>query len=175
MRLYANIVDGKVKYSELRDRFGFVCWCFKISSNGFYKLIVETFFDISNSITNKYTYRFVSGKKTLISKYSETVSGDIEENYNINGIIVNRVCRNRHGLVHNIGSPAYQEWYDNGLRKLEIYYTMNRKNNPIGPAVSKWKETGYLLRHKYYSHGNRIHRDILVDRMKKNFRRNKYE
>jgi len=169
MRLNATIAEGKVRYSEVRDNFGFVCWTYELNDGGFYDSIIETTHDRKKRSNEARTYKFYKGKKTLISIEINTRNGSIEESYNVKGNIVYRILRNREGLIHNTGEPAYQEWYDNGLRKSEFYYTRNKLNNPTGPAVSKWKETGYLLRHKYYSHGNRIHRDILADRIERSF------
>lgn len=82
-----------------------------------------------------------------------------------------RAIRSPNECYHSVGKPAYQEWFDNGLRKLEVYYTVNVVNNPTGPAVSKWLDTGYLIRYKYYSHGSVIHKDFLTKKMENNLKK----
>jgi len=167
MRLKSTIKNGRVVHSELRNNFGILSWSYKFYNDGFYANIIETIFD--GECFKKSIYQIINGKKVLYLKEYKTKIGTVEESYYKNGNIATKVYRNYLGYIHNIGKSAYNEWYENGLRKLEIYYTMNKFNNPIGPAVSKWKETGYLLRHKYYSHGNKIHRDVLADRIEESF------
>ena len=146
MRLKATIRDGFVIKASLYKN-ALKIWDRYCEKRYDSVIIYEKFWNgtIHKFIT--YEYLFFLRKTNIIEKIIKNCGDEIHERYQDN-ILIRRLKRQR-GYNHDLNTAAYQEWYDNGIRKLEYYYLFGDIHNAIGPAVCKWNSSGYMINCKY--------------------------
>jgi len=169
MRLIARIEGNHVIEGTLYNKFGGVKWSYFVCNSVCGGTALEVFYKNKSRLEISYNFDFFS-KRHINSKIEKDQDGCtiMKESYYDNGTLYQRAFYEGYNF-HKIGNPAISQWHSNGLRKSERYYLKGVLNNPIGPALSKWNENGYMLCGKFFSHGNQIHRDVLVRRMEEGF------
>ena len=52
------------------------------------------------------------------------------------------IHRNKKGEWHRVGGPAYQRWYDNDQKEVEVWFQEDWQHRLDGPAWRQWDPNG---------------------------------
>jgi hypothetical protein len=70
-------------------------------------------------------------------------------------------------LRHREDGPSYQEWYENGQKKVEIWWVYDEIHREDGSAYQDWYENGQKRSESWYLNDKIYSRDEWVEELKR--------
>jgi hypothetical protein len=61
---------------------------------------------------------------------------------------------NEKEILHRINKPAWQQWYDNGIKEYDAYFVNGNYHNICNPTTIRHSRFGNIMWKSYYIYGD---------------------